>query len=345
MNRILRIGSPCPKTAFTLLELMMVIAIITIVAALLLPALARTKAKAHRIQCLNNLKQVGVANLAFAHEHGERFPMRVSTNQGGSMEYARSAPNAAGLFVYSFRNFQVLSNDLVTPQMLVCRADKRVAASNFARLRDENVSYFAGLDADPARPGSVVAGDWNVTNSALMQRDFPVERTELKFGWTKEVHEQRGNVLFADGRVELLRNFTVGASTVPLPGAPSSSAASARQEPRGSAPTPGGIPPLESGSGWTDTTLAVGAKTEITRPPARSGAAPAKAPSASGPTSVIWKGETNSPATAEWDTENFRLFVTIAKGGYLVSLLWAVVLLLLYFLKKRRQAAQARRTD
>ena len=189
--------------AYTLIELLCSIGIVLLLAAMLLPALRNGYSKAQRIYCVNNLRQTGLAFHSFAHAHQDRFPMQISTNDGGSLEFLQAANTITGAFYFSYRHFLPLANDLAVPRILDCPTDTRRPATNFAALQNENLSYFAAGNPEYGKPYSVLAGNRNVSpvygSVATVSEYRPLR-------WTEEMHRFRGNVLFSDGHVDQLND-------------------------------------------------------------------------------------------------------------------------------------------
>ncbi len=131
---------------------------LVILPAMLLPALARAKSKAQRIACTNNMKQIGLAIRTWAIDNDGMFPFNVSTNKGGTMEFA--APGKDGFDSNPVRILQVLSNELSTPNILVCPADSsRQPGLDFRSLTSANVSYRvrSGTNLNETSPQAVLA--------------------------------------------------------------------------------------------------------------------------------------------------------------------------------------------
>lgn len=173
--------------AFTAVELLVIVVVIFLLGALLLPALARSKAKAKRIQCTTNLKQIG---LAF------RLGGRGSTNQV-------SWPVVGGWTNYAAEGFRRMLGPSGAPGILVCPADTRRAAASMRNLSDTNLSYFLGLDADESMPQMLLAGDRNLTlNGAANSNRIVILKAGDTLGFTKALHNCMGNVALADGSVQ-----------------------------------------------------------------------------------------------------------------------------------------------
>jgi prepilin-type N-terminal cleavage/methylation domain-containing protein len=193
------------ESAFTLLELLVVVFIIAVLVAMLLPASANRGRRSTAIACLSNQRQVAMGLVIFTDDHAGKYPWQVSEANGGSMELA--AGNQA------YPHYRAVSNYFSgQTRLLVCPTDNaRKPATNFSQLTDSNISYFLSLDAG-TNAGSILGGDRHLeAGGKNVGPGSFIYSTNLFLNWTHELHGKIQNgplgvLIFADGHGQVVRN-------------------------------------------------------------------------------------------------------------------------------------------
>jgi prepilin-type N-terminal cleavage/methylation domain-containing protein len=149
---------PHRRRGFTLVELLVVIAMIALLIAMLLPTLAASREAANRVQCASNLRSIGQIVYAFARDHGDRVPETQDTPHSG----------AGGWFptwMYTKDYFSLVDDYGADQTLFICPSSDlaQTGPSGFLYGQGSELAARATLDLLPDNPKTVAEGEQDLT--------------------------------------------------------------------------------------------------------------------------------------------------------------------------------------
>ena len=193
------------RSGFTLVELLVVLAVIALLAALLLPTLSKAKESARTTQCLNQMRQLGLAVRLYVDENGDAFPRSEhSAFANGQLPWERSLAPLLGSSTTAWTN-------LLTG-LYHCPSEKRTTPWSYGL----NVYYELGPDDDytgkprtwrrltqvPRPSAAILFAENNSSADHLMPEFWYSQADAVDLASTR--HKGRANYTFADGHASLL---------------------------------------------------------------------------------------------------------------------------------------------
>jgi len=212
---------PTTRRGFTLVELLVVVAVIGLLAAMLLPVLGRARGAAHRTSCASNLRQIGIAFSTYANGYDEFYPCAQDPISTSPFYWLWMGRGWRGL-VAPFLGQEV---DARNPSVLFCKADREAEAKfestsyaysmcfyhsprQIEAMTETRCTYSspqpsigqrAGDVGDP--PQKILAGEWTSNHA-------PVDDDQGWWCWAGA-----RNFVFADGHTAFVEATSIRAAT------------------------------------------------------------------------------------------------------------------------------------